>query len=139
MLSKTTERSLAAHAHDEAAFKAPADKFAGFEAYDAMCVQCHGAPGVKPSWLGKGVYPPPPDLAETASHRAPEQVRLAIRRGIKFTAMPALEPTHGSSEVDELTGFVLALRSISPESYAQLRRAHAAPCGESGEHPHHEH
>lgn len=136
LLSKTTERSIAVRADEEPAFEAAADRLAGFESYDAMCVQCHGAPGVEPSWLGKGIYPPAPDLAHAASHRTAEQLRISIRRGIKFTAMPALESTHSAAEVDELTAFVLALGDLSPNQYAHLRHERRSTSSQTSEHKH---
>lgn len=131
LLSTTTERSIAVRADDEPSFKPPPERLAGFKSYDAMCVQCHGAPGVQPSWLGKGIYPSAPDLAHVAKERTPEEIRAAIRRGIKFTAMPALEPTHSAKEIDELTSFVVALAEMSSGEYGRLKQGHA---GETHEH-----
>ena len=49
----------------------PAKVLIGVEHYAAHCAVCHGAPGVPKGDIGRGLYPPPPDLAKTASLYTP--------------------------------------------------------------------
>jgi mono/diheme cytochrome c family protein len=39
----------------------------GFEHYNEMCVNCHGAPGHEQSELSKGLNPPAPNLVKAAN------------------------------------------------------------------------
>jgi mono/diheme cytochrome c family protein len=73
------------------------------------------------NWLGKGIQPQAPDLAETAGQRTRAEIYQALKYGIRFTGMPALAPTHSDEEIGEITAFVLALANMSPEQYQRLR------------------
>ncbi len=43
--------------------------------YDAMCAQCHLAPGVEDSEIRKGLYPTPPNLAKPNADSSPTDAR----------------------------------------------------------------
>ena len=49
----------------------PAMVLIGVGHYAAHCAVCHGAPGVPKGDIGRGLYPPPPDLAKTAALYSP--------------------------------------------------------------------
>lgn len=122
----TTERSIANHAEDLAPVDLPTDSTAlrrGFAAFNDMCVQCHGAPGVDRGWIGQGVAPPPPYLHEEAADMSDAELYWVIRHGIKFTSMPALQPTHTDEQIGELVAFVRQLTTIDSTAYAALRRS----------------
>jgi hypothetical protein len=78
----------------------------GFEQYQAMCVACHGAPGVKKSDVGEGLNPPAPNLSDTAADLSPQGVFWVPMNGIKMTGMPAFGPTHDDKTLWNLTAFV---------------------------------
>lgn len=122
----TTEQSIANYSDAYAPVDLPSDSTAswrGFIAFEDMCVQCHGAPGVDRGWIGKGVAPTPPSLHEEASDMNDAELFWVIRHGIKFTSMPALEPTHTDDEIKELAAFVRDLPSIDSAEYAARRQA----------------
>ena len=103
-LATTMERSVRDHA---AGIEVPplsdsALLRTGFEHFEAMCVTCHGAPGVERSEIGKGLTPQPPELS-------PEEYR-AIREagggghgasghphGDGGAGSPGHEHSHGAS------------------------------------------
>lgn len=121
-LDTAMTRSVARHA---AAIKAPdlADPAMidrGFRHYRAMCVGCHGAPGVTRGEIAKGLFPEAPDLSESASDWTPEQLYWIIKNGLKFTAMPAWGPTHDDRELWAMTAFVARLPHISPSQYHDM-------------------
>src|SRR5262245_44887001 len=58
----------------------------GAEHYDAMCKGCHLAPGMKDTELRAGLYPRPPDFANTRSSLRAEETFWVIKRGLKMTA-----------------------------------------------------
>lgn len=127
------------------------DLLRAFRAFDGMCVQCHGAPGVERSWLGRGIQPRGPDLSASARHLTPAAIHWAIEHGFKFTGMPGLAPTHSEDEIRELTAFVVLLGDMTAEAYQDLgkeARPEEQDSGaeapkippESGDgHPHHRH
>lgn len=92
----------------------------GYRHYRAMCVECHGAPGVAPQEIAKGLFPEAPDLSESASDWTPEQLYWIIKNGLKFTAMPAWGPTHDEKELWAMTAFVARLPHLSPSQYRDL-------------------
>ena len=93
----------------------------GFAEYDAMCVICHGAPGVAPSAIGKGLYPVPPDFAKIANRLKPEEVFWTVSNGLKMAGMPAFRPTHGEASLWNITSFVKQLPVVFPAEYQRLR------------------
>src|SRR6516164_3225687 len=56
------------------ALEEPAKLVIGVEHYAAHCAVCHGAPGVPKGDIGRGLYPPPPDLAKTAPRYNPGEL-----------------------------------------------------------------
>jgi mono/diheme cytochrome c family protein len=104
---------------------------AGLEHYRANCLVCHGAPGMPPGEAGKGLNPPPPDLASPDSQEASDgELYWTVSHGIRMTGMPAWLPTHSEKEIWQLVAFVRHLPLLSPEEKQTLR------AGEEKEHHH---
>lgn len=89
----------------------------GYEHYHAMCVVCHGAPGLKRGEFGQGMTPTPPLFDE--EYRMPSERELfwIIKNGIKIAGMPAFGPTHSDGEIWGLTGVVQRLPGMTLEEY----------------------
>src|SRR5690606_23455054 len=73
----------------------------GFVHFDAMCTECHLAPGKQPTELAQGLYPEAPVFHDRApvTGEVEKQYLLkkyfwVIKHGIKMTAMPAWGVTH---------------------------------------------
>ena len=98
----------------------------GFEHFDQMCVQCHGAPGVERGELGRGITPTPPMLSEEAEHLDRRELFWITKHGIKLAGMPAFGPTHSDEEIWGIVAFVEELPGMSPERYATWRSTVAA-------------
>ncbi|MFO7581009.1 c-type cytochrome [Guyparkeria sp.] len=92
----------------------------GFEHYQAMCVACHGAPGMKKSEVGEGLNPPAPNLSDTAADLSPQVVFWVLKNGIKMTGMPAFGPTHDDETLWNLTAFVKGLPAMTPDEYREM-------------------
>ena len=92
----------------------------GFRHYRAMCVGCHGAPGVPQGEIAKGLFPEAPDLSESASDWTSEELYWIIKNGLKFTAMPAWGPTHRDRELWAMTAFVARLPQLTPSQYHDM-------------------
>lgn len=105
---------------------------AGFRNFHAMCVTCHGAPGVTPSEISKGLYPRAPDLAIAAKDWAPAELFVIIKRGIKMSGMPAWEATHSGDEIWDLVAFLKQYPAM-PASEYQEAVEYYAQSGKSAE------
>lgn len=123
-LDTGTTRSVVRHAKRIKApqLTDPALVQEGFRHYDAMCVSCHGAPGVPPGEIAKGLWPDAPDLAKTVSARTPAQLFWITKNGIKFTAMPAWGPTHSDEKIWAMVAFLEKLPQLSPADYHDLEQ-----------------
>jgi mono/diheme cytochrome c family protein len=115
----------------------PAAVAEGLEHYHEMCVTCHGAPGVEPSEIGKGLNPMPPDLTrkELDDEEAAEFFWV-VANGIRMTGMPAFGATHTDQQIWHIVAFLRQLPELSPEDYAA--RVAAAGLGSGGGGHHHE-
>jgi mono/diheme cytochrome c family protein len=92
----------------------------GFGHYHAMCVDCHGAPGVEKGEYGRGLNPEPPDLAEEAHEWTDAELFWITKHGIKMTGMPAFGPTHSDEELWAIVAAVRRLEEMTPEEYAAM-------------------
>jgi mono/diheme cytochrome c family protein len=91
----------------------------GFREYRA-CTGCHGAPGIAPGPIAKGLWPVAPDLAKTADDLTPAQLYWVTKNGLKFTSMPAWGPTRDDQRLWALTAFVKKLPRISASEYKAM-------------------
>lgn len=120
----------------------PARIAEGFVHYRAHCALCHGAPGVEPGIIARGMSPQPPDLRQTAGRRSSAELFWIIQNGIKMSGMPAWGD-HGDAELWPVVAFVRQLPVLSEADYralgAEADRAgttHAVPETASPAHPH---
>ncbi len=140
VLATTADRSIASRADgvpQQPPFD-PAISAHGFREYREECQQCHGAPGVGPGELGKGVDPEPPDLKEEAGDFTDAELFWITKHGVKFTGMPAFGPTHPDRELWAIVAFLRQLQKMTPADYARWQARYPeqgdrAESGESGE------
>ena len=135
LLDAAMGSSVEAHAEG---IQAPAnfekiDPNTGVEHYRGMCEMCHGGPGIKPSEIGQGLYPPPPNLQESAGDWTPAQLYWIIKNGVKDTGMPAFGPTHSDEKLWAITAFVKKLPKMTPQQYQTMK----APPGAEEKHEEH--
>lgn len=92
---------------------------AGAGNYAAMCTGCHLAPGMAPTELSRGLYPPAPALAELG---APDPARAfwVTKHGIKASGMPAWGKSMGDPYLWDMVAFLQKLPELSPEQYRAL-------------------
>lgn len=101
----------------------------GFRHYHEMCETCHGAPGVEPSAIGKGLNPKPPELKEAAKEWSPAELFWIVKHGIKMSGMAAFGKTHLDESVWKMIEFVKKLPEIKPAEYKQLAQSRNASPG----------
>jgi cytochrome c553 len=97
----------------------PARLVFGTEHFAAHCAVCHGAPGVPPGDIARGLYPPPPNLAAAASRYTPGELFWIVRHGIKSTGMPAWND-HSEDELWATVAFLEKLPTLDEPAYARL-------------------
>ena len=97
----------------------PAKVLIGVEHYAAHCAVCHGAPGVPKGDIGRGLYPPPPDLAKTAPLYSPGELFWILKHGIKMTGMPAWSD-HSDAELWATVAFLEKLPTLTEQEYGKL-------------------
>ncbi len=91
---------------------------AGFREYNEMCVMCHGAPGIRPDAMVKGLYPKPPEFAKKDDMPDPDEGFWIIKNGIKMTSMPAYGPSHKDAIIWDMTAFLVnKFKKMTPEEY----------------------
>ena len=118
-LQQVRERAIAHHARDIAVpadLASPQRVAAGAGLYAEMCVSCHLGPGVEPSELSQGLYPPAPKLALASTRSAAQQFWI-IKHGVKLSAMPAWGRTHDDKLVWDMVAFLRTLPKLTPAQY----------------------
>lgn len=89
-----------------------------------MCVGCHSAPGLEPSFVREGLNPKPPKLDEDrVQARSDAELFWIVSHGIKMTGMPALAPTHEDEDIWELVAFIRKLPKMGAKEYRALMAA----------------
>jgi mono/diheme cytochrome c family protein len=128
LMETARSRSIKAHAAGievPPGFDNPANIPTGVEHFAAHCAVCHGAPGVPRGDIGQGLYPAPPDLAETAPLYSGAELFWIVKNGIKMTGMPAWRD-HSDAELWATVAFVKKLPGMSEQDYARLVMANTA-------------
>ncbi len=101
----------------------------GFRCYRDHCVQCHGAPGVAPDDLGKGLLPLPNNLVQTAREWPPAELYWVSRYGIKMTGMPAWGYRLADQELWAIVAFLKQMPLLAPKNYRAFNETISGPCG----------
>ena len=91
----------------------------GVEHFAAHCAVCHGGPGVPKGDIGKGLYPPAPDLAQVSTHLSEAEIFWVIKNGIKMTGMPSWSD-HSDEEIWATVAFLKKLPGMTSEEYGKL-------------------
>ena len=84
--------------------------------YTEMCSGCHLGPGVEPSEISQGLYPPAPQLSKGMEY-SPAQQFWIIKHGVKLSAMPAWGRTHSDELIWDMVAFVRSLPTMSAAQY----------------------
>jgi mono/diheme cytochrome c family protein len=120
------DQSIAKHSQDiqPPPLTDPALVQSGLREYHSMCFSCHGAPGHKPSEIGRGLNPKPPQLdAEEIQRRSDAEFYWIIKNGLRMTGMPAFGPTHEEKELWSIVAFLRQLPEIDAKAYDAMVEA----------------
>lgn len=96
---------------------------AGLHHYAAMCVGCHGAPGMEPNEIGRGLYPAPTDLSESVKELSKGELYWIVKNGIKMTGMPGFGKTHSDADLWGIVSFLQRLPQLTPQDYQTMLSA----------------
>lgn len=99
----------------------------GAHLYHQHCVQCHGAPGVAQSPVGKSMQPVPGPLVDAARRWQPRELYWITRHGIRMAGMPAWEFHLRDDELWDLVAFLGQFPFQTRDSYRALVDKAAAP------------
>ncbi len=117
--------------------------------YDAMCANCHLAPGITDSEIRKGLYPVPPSLVKSSIDDLAVQQDIRrfwiIKHGIKGSGMPAWSKGGVDDQtIWDMTAFLKVLPGLSSEEYrhtvnASDGHAHGGAANEERRNAKHDH
>ena len=93
--------------------------------FQAKCVQCHGAPGVAASDIGKSMQPVPGPLVDALQRWRPREIYWITRHGIKMSGMPAWEFRLPDDQIWDIVAFVNHLPELTSQAYEGLAPASA--------------
>jgi mono/diheme cytochrome c family protein len=118
-LEELRERSITMRAQSIAVpadLNSPQRIRAGAGLYAEMCAACHLGPGIEPTEISRGLYPPAPQLARGDDLTAAEQF-WTIKHGVKLSAMPAWGKTHSDKLIWDMVALIRQLPKMSPAQY----------------------
>jgi cytochrome c553 len=94
--------------------------------YDRFCARCHASPDRPEQAAALDLSPSPPRLHLRAGPWSAEALFLAIKHGVRGTAMPAWPAQDRDDEIWDTVAFVAQLPGMEPEAYRALAGADAA-------------
>src|SRR5690606_10599428 len=92
----------------------------GLVLYQANCIDCHGAPGIRRSPIGIGLNPNPPPLEKAVTEWKEREIAWIIANGLKMAGMPAFGLGKESEELWALTAFVVRMNNLAPKEYQRM-------------------
>ena len=93
----------------------------GLAEYRGHCLVCHGAPGVRPTGISKGLNPPAPDLAQPDAQEGTDgELFQVISAGVRMSGMPAFSLSESPETLWKLVAFVRHLPKLSDEERTAL-------------------
>lgn len=95
----------------------------GLKHWADRCAACHGNDGSGDTTIGRGMYPPAPDMRGPATQGMSDgELSFVINRGIPFTGMPAMGTgtPDGERASWEAVLFIRHLPALTPEELQRM-------------------
>jgi mono/diheme cytochrome c family protein len=90
------------------------------------CASCHGNDGRGETPIGRGLYPKPPDMTQTATQQLTDgDLYYIIENGVRFTGMPAFGEDPGNEQNVEswdLVHFIRRLPRMTDDELAAMKK-----------------
>jgi mono/diheme cytochrome c family protein len=106
---------------------------AGLAHFADHCASCHANDGSGDSELGRGMFPPPPDMRlDETQHLTDGELFYVIEHGIRFTGMPGFgtgDAQH-AEESWQLVHFIRHLPRLSEAELERMRELNPRPAAE---------
>jgi thiosulfate dehydrogenase len=100
-----------------------ANMLAGADLYKEHCAVCHGIPGRPPTFISKGMFPPPPQLFEKGYMVTRDSEGITywkVTHGIRLTGMPGFGSALSTTQRWQITMLVARADKLSPAVRAAL-------------------
>ncbi|WP_265311624.1 c-type cytochrome [Sphingomonas lycopersici] len=127
-IHRTMLSSVRRHARREVP-RLPLDRatlLAGAALYEQRCIACHGGPGIARAYWVSAMLPTPPYLVDASARWSHAELYALIHDGVKMTGMPAWGEISSDREIAQIVALIEAMPMMTPDQFAQLRRAAAA-------------
>ncbi len=105
----------------------------GLEHFADHCATCHANDGSGDSDMGRGMFPPAPDMTESGTQSLSDgELFYIIEQGIRFTGMPAwgTGTIEGEESSWHLVNFIRYLPDLTPEEIAEMEAINPRPPAE---------
>tara|TARA_R110002072_G_scaffold303089_1_gene493112 strand:- start:6999 stop:7961 length:963 start_codon:yes stop_codon:yes gene_type:complete len=123
-LKQTARESVIARAPDIALPDPTPDMIRqGVVLYQKHCVVCHGAPGIAPEQMGRGINPTPPQLVIAATHWSDGQLYWITMHGLKMSGMPAFGVSLSEKDAWSIVAVLREIGWLTPTEYRQRLEA----------------
>jgi mono/diheme cytochrome c family protein len=102
----------------------------GLEHFADHCATCHANDGSGDTDMGRGLFPPAPDMRQAATQDLTDgEIFYIIEHGVRFTGMPAWG--NGTAEGEEsswhLVNFIRRLPALTPQEIEQMEDINPRP------------
>lgn len=97
------------------------------------CATCHGNDGSGDTPMGKGMYPPAPDMRQSATQNLSDgELFFIIQNGVRLTGMPAWGSgsDHDAADSWKLVRFIRHLPALTVEERRQMEKLNPKGPGE---------
>ena len=131
-LHKTFTESVALHSQGlkpPSDLEKPENVRSGARFFRDNCAICHGAPGMQPSNISKGLLPSPPDLLGAKRRNDPVEVFWIAKNGVNMTGMPAFGKTQSDEQIWAIAAFLHKSRGIAAQDFQTLSGVDPAQTG----------
>ncbi len=134
LLHYSFKRSVSAHADD---IMQPADLGTmpiakGAMMFDAVCANCHSAPGRGQSLVSLSMRPQPQYLPLVINQYTPAELFWIVKHGVKYSAMPSFPTQARDDEIWSVVAFLRALPTMDAASYRATTMPVKAPAATGG-------
>ncbi len=103
-----------------------ADLKTGADVYQKNCAVCHGLPGQETPPIGKGEFPPPPQLFTVDGRVSDDPAGVTywkVKNGIRLTGMPAFGSSLEEQQMWQVTALLARADKLPPEALDALKPA----------------